>query len=97
VPLESSSTFSEHEKSVVPAKSGDSTMPTESVATSTTASPTRETVSSAETFPVDTVFAGRRKKKVLMSEVVEFKTSRLPRRKPQIVSDDTFLAVIDDE
>jgi hypothetical protein len=97
VPLESSSTFPEHQKSVVPDKSGDRTMSAESVTTSTTALPAREAESSAEIFPADSVFAGRRKKKVLMSEVVEFKTSKLRRRKPQIVCDDAFLAVIDDE
>jgi len=72
-------------------------MSTESVTTSTTALPTHKTGSSVDVYPADGVFAARRKKKVLLSEVVEFKTSELRRRKPRMVSDDTFLAIIDDE
>ena len=43
------------------------------------------------------VYAPPRPRKVLFPEVVEFRTDKLPRRKPRITGDDSFLAVIDDE
>jgi hypothetical protein len=72
-------------------------MPTESVTKITTAPPTRRTASNVDVYPADGVFAGRRKKKVILSEVVEFKTSELRRRRPCLINEDTFFAAIDDE
>ena len=64
-------------------------MSTESLATSTTALPAHKPGASVDIDPADGVFAARRKKKVLLSEVVEFKTSELRRRKPRMIGDDT--------
>lgn len=43
------------------------------------------------------VYAPPRPRRVLHSEVVEFRTETLRRRKPRITGDDSFLAVIDDD
>jgi hypothetical protein len=50
-----------------------------------------------DSMPEEGVYAPPHPRKVLLSEVVEFRTDQLPRRKPRITSDDSFLAVIDDE
>jgi hypothetical protein len=43
------------------------------------------------------VYAPPRPRRVLHSEVVEFRTETLRRRTPRITGDDSFLAVIDDD
>jgi hypothetical protein len=43
------------------------------------------------------VYAPPRPRRVLHSEVVEFRTETLRRRLPRITGDDSFLAVIDDD
>jgi hypothetical protein len=43
------------------------------------------------------VYAPPRPRRVLHSQVVEFRTETLRRRKPRITGDDSFLAVIDDD
>jgi hypothetical protein len=48
-------------------------------------------------IPEEGVYAPQRPRKVLLSEVVEFRTDKLPRRKPHIAGDGSFLVVIDDE
>jgi hypothetical protein len=75
---------------------GNRTVPGEGPKASAAISPDRHAGLPAEGFPPESIFVPRRKKKVLLSEVVEIKTSDLPRRKPRIVGDDSFLAVIDD-
>ena len=50
-----------------------------------------------ESIPEEGVYAPPRPRKVLFSEVVEFRTATLPRRKPRIPRDDSFRPVTDDE
>jgi hypothetical protein len=50
-----------------------------------------------ESIPEEGVYAPPRPRKVLFSEVVEFRTETLPRRRPRIPDDESFPAVIDDE
>jgi hypothetical protein len=50
-----------------------------------------------ESLPAEGVYAPHRPRKVLLSEVVEFRTETLPRRKPRISGDESFQAIIDDE
>jgi hypothetical protein len=47
-------------------------------------------------IPEEGVYAPRRPRKILSSEVVEFRTATLARRRPRITGDDSFLAAIDD-
>jgi hypothetical protein len=47
-------------------------------------------------IPDEGVYAPPRPRRVLSSEIVEFRTATLARRRPRITSDDSFLAAIDD-
>jgi hypothetical protein len=49
------------------------------------------------TISEEGVYAPPRPHTVLDSEVVEFRTAALPRRRPRIAGDDSFLAAIGDE
>ena len=44
-----------------------------------------------ESIPTEGVYAPRRPRKVLFSEVVEFRTETLPRRKPRIPGDNSHI------
>jgi hypothetical protein len=48
-------------------------------------------------IPKEGVYAPPRPRKVLFSELVELRTETLPRRKPRIAGDQSFLAVVGDE
>jgi hypothetical protein len=50
-----------------------------------------------ESIPEEGVYAPPRPRKVLYSEVVEFRTKTLPRRKPRIHGDESLRVLIDDE
>jgi hypothetical protein len=45
----------------------------------------------ATIVPVEGVYAPPRPRKILFSEVIEFRTKTLPRRKPRIPCDHSFL------
>jgi hypothetical protein len=47
-------------------------------------------------IPEEGVYAPRRPRRILSSEIVEFRTATLARRWPRITGDDSFLAAIDD-
>jgi hypothetical protein len=47
-------------------------------------------------IPDEGVYAPPRPRRILSSEIVEFRTATLARRRPRITRDDSFLAVIDD-
>jgi hypothetical protein len=51
---------------------------------------------SAHVEEVYGVYAPRRRKRVLHSDFVEFRTDQLPRRKPRITGDDSVLAYVPD-
>jgi hypothetical protein len=51
----------------------------------------------AAPFPEEGVYAPPRPRRVLLSEFVEFETDKLPRRKPRINGDDSFLSAIGDD
>ena len=94
--LEAARTPTECERGSTADKGGNRTEPEEGPTASAAISPDRHAGAPAETYPPESLFVPRRKKKVLLSEVIEIKTSDLPRRKPRMVGDDNFLAVIDD-
>jgi hypothetical protein len=50
-----------------------------------------------ESIPEEGVYAPPRPRKVLDSEVVEFRIKTLPRRKPRIPNDESLRVIIDDE
>jgi hypothetical protein len=47
-------------------------------------------------LPDEGVYAPPRPRRILSSEIVEFRTATLARRRPRITGDDSFLAAIDD-
>jgi hypothetical protein len=47
-------------------------------------------------IPDEGVYAPPRPRRILSSEVVEFRTAALARRRPRITDDDSFQAAIDD-
>jgi hypothetical protein len=47
-------------------------------------------------IPEEGVYAPRRPRRILSSEIVEFRTATLARRRPRITGDDSVLAAIDD-
>lgn len=47
-------------------------------------------------IPDEGVYAPPRPRRILSSEIVEFRTATLARRRPRITGDDSFLAAIDD-
>jgi hypothetical protein len=48
-------------------------------------------------IPEEGVYAPPRPRRILSSEIVEFRTVTLARRRPRITGDDSVLAAIDDE
>jgi hypothetical protein len=58
---------------------------------------TAQVETDAASIPEEGIYAPPRPRRVLHSEVVEFQTDKLPRRKPRITCDDSYLAVIDDD
>ena len=59
--------------------------------------PSAEAATSVAEEAVYGVYAPYRPRRVLYSEVVEFRVDTLRRLKPLIMGDDSFLAVVDDE
>jgi hypothetical protein len=67
------------------------------VAAGSTASPDTPVNDNDMAIPEEGIYAPPRPRRVLHSVVVEFRTATLPRRRPRITGDDSFLAAIDDE
>jgi hypothetical protein len=70
--------------------------PSSEVAAGSAASPGAAVDADDVAIPGEGVYAPRRPRRILSSEIVEFRTATLARRRPRITGDDSFLAAIDD-
>ncbi len=75
---------------------GNAPEPSSEVAAGSAASPGAAVDVDDMAIPEEGVYAPPRPRRVLFSEVVEFRTATLARRRPRITGDDSFLAAIDD-